>query len=420
MKPALPKSETNLYTNLLGFIASLLAIYFLKDSGISRFDTALAVLAISVTPILLLEFFVHKRHRQPTAKLGATRKADQSRVLVKCLGLMGVLVIFGALYALIPEYDKPYYNGVWPFYLSLLPFILIGAPFYFMWCDARQDDPEDGYYQLGQYMLLRWKGRDGRDVLRLLRNWLVKAFFLPLMFTYAIDSISSLQTTEIPEKLTFMKVFLVAQAIIMFADLLYATLGYVFTLRMFNAHIRSSEPTFLGWFVAIMCYYPFWQLLFYPSFLAYDDGLNWDEIIPTGIAQYIWGSAILFFYTIYSLATVCLGIRFSNLTYRGLVSNGPYRFTKHPAYVTKNIAWWLVSMPFISHVSIGAALTCTVALMGISTIYFIRARTEERHLSNYPEYVEYALAMNERSIFAPLAKRLTFLQYKKPLVLPKI
>ncbi|MFZ4126163.1 MAG: methyltransferase family protein, partial [Rickettsiales bacterium] len=117
---------------------------------------------------------------------------------------------------------------------------------------------------------------------------------------------------------------------------------------------------------------------------------------------------------IYVSSTISLGVRFSNLTYRGLVTNGCYRFSKHPGYVGKNLSWWLISIPFISNEGVGTAIAHSAALIGINVIYFIRARTEERHLSNYPEYVEYALVMNERSIFAPLAKRVPFLIYKKP------
>ena len=43
--------------------------------------------------------------------------------------------------------------------------------------------------------------------------------------------------------------------------------------------------------------------------------------------------------------------RFSNLTHRGIITNGPYRYSKHPAYLAKNLSWWLVSMPFMITVS---------------------------------------------------------------------
>lgn len=414
MKPAIPPSETHLGTNLLGFFSALAAIYLLRDSGLSHLDMALAVLSISVFPILLIEGLIFKRHREERAKLQADRPVDLDRVFIKCLGLIGVLLSFMALYYLLPEYDKPFYQNVWPFYMALAPFVVLGAPFYFAWCDARQDDPQDGYYHLGNLMLLQTKGTDWKSLKRLYRNWLVKAFFLPLMFTYSSDSIRGLAQTHWDRIDSFLALYFALYAVIMFADLLYATLGYIFTMRIFNAHIRSSEPTFFGWFVTVICYYPFWAMLFYSSYFAYDDNVNWQEILPQGIWQYLWGSVVVLSLVIYALSTVCLGIRFSNLTYRGLVTNGPYRFSKHPGYVGKNISWWLVSLPFISSAGTEVALAHTFGLIGVNVLYYFRARTEENHLSNYPEYVEYALAMNERSIFAPLAKRLPFLLYKKP------
>lgn len=411
MKPALPKSDTHLGTNLLGFAIALAAIFLLRDWGLTPFDLVVSVLGVALLPVLFIEHVCFKRYRETAAALGTKRPFSAKRVAIKLLGLLGVLAVFTVLYVLLPEYQKPYYHYVWPFYALLIPFMLLGAPLYFFWCDTRQNEPEDGYYQLGRAML--FKKVDSKAIARLMRNWLVKAFFLPLMFTYFYESVTNIQNFHVTSKLGFLELFLMIQAIIMFADLLYATLGYVFTLRIFNAHIRSSEPTFFGWFVAIACYYPIWHMLLYPSYFAYDDGLRWQQVIPPGILQYIWGSVILILTAIYALATVCLGIRFSNLTYRGLVTNGPYRFTKHPAYVAKNLTWWLLALPFISNVDVKKAIAMTLALIGVNLLYYFRARTEENHLSNYPEYVEYAEAMNERSIFAPLAKRLPFLRYKK-------
>ena len=113
------------------------------------------------------------------------------------------------------------------------------------------------------------------------------------------------------------------------------------------------------------------------------------------------------------MATVAAGIRFSNLTYRGLWNTGPYRWTKHPAYVFKNVSWWLVSLPFIAN-SGAAAVKCSLLLLGVNALYFLRAKTEEAHLSHYPEYVAYATAMNDKSIFRWCAKLLPFLKYRPP------
>jgi isoprenylcysteine carboxyl methyltransferase (ICMT) family protein YpbQ len=411
MKPALPKSDTHLGTNLLGFGISLVAIYALSGAGLTALDTAILVVLAAVIPILLIEYFVFKRHREASAALSAKRAFSVTRVAIKYLGLVGILVFFAGLYWLFPEYEKPLYVHAWPFLTVLVVISLVAAPFYFAWCDTRLDQPEDGYYQLGNLLLLR--PSDKGMIGRLLRGWLVKAFFLPLMFVYTVQSVEMLQRFSLDENTIALQIITMGFSVVLFGDLLFAVVGYIFTLRIFNSQIRSSEPTVLGWLVAIACYTPFWAALVSTFYLNYDDELIWQNIIPEGNWQILWGLMILALYVIYSLATVCLGVRFSNLTYRGLVTNGPYRFTKHPAYVAKNLSWWMVSLPFISNTGTASAIAMSLALLGVNIIYFIRARTEENHLSNYPEYVAYAEAMNERSIFAPLAKRVPFLIYKK-------
>ena len=79
----------------------------------------------------------------------------------------------------------------------------------------------------------------------------------------------------------------------------------------------------------------------------------------------------------------------------------------------KNLSWWLISVPFLLN-TWQIAVKGSVLLLGLNVIYYLRARTEERHLSHYPEYVAYALAMNDRSIFRWCAKLMPFLKYRAP------
>ena len=91
---------------------------------------------------------------------------------------------------------------------------------------------------------------------------------------------------------------------------------------------------------------------------------------------------------VYSLASVALGFRASNLTHRGIVSWGPYRFVRHPAYMCKNLAWWIGGIPILMGVfsqDSGNSLFIAFLLAFLtaccwSGIYFLRAITEERHL----------------------------------------
>jgi protein-S-isoprenylcysteine O-methyltransferase Ste14 len=198
-------------------------------------------------------------------------------------------------------------------------------------------------------------------------------------------------------------------------DLVIVTVGYITALKLLDSHIRSAEPTFDGWIWAVVCYQPFWSL-FYDGYFSYDvDGFGWGDLVYGNQTLWIiWASMILFVTVVYAWASVSFGLRFSNLTNRGILTNGAYRFTKHPAYVSKNISWWLISVPFIAHpnTSFWGMVGDCLMLFGVNFIYYMRARTEERHLSSDPVFVEYALAMNERSIFSWMGKLLPFLRYK--------
>ena len=116
---------------------------------------------------------------------------------------------------------------------------------------------------------------------------------------------------------------------------------------------------------------------------------------------------MVFLTAIYAWATVVFGIRFSNLTYRGVLTNGPYRFTRHPAYLSKNLFWWCSVMPFL--VTSGSpidAVRNTFFLLMVNAIYYWRARTEEAHLlAEDPKYREYYEWMEQYGLVtAPLAR----------------
>jgi protein-S-isoprenylcysteine O-methyltransferase Ste14 len=175
-----------------------------------------------------------------------------------------------------------------------------------------------------------------------------------------------------------------------------------------------------GWVVALECYDPFWRGLFQRQYLHYE-GIgfgNWLSDYHT--MRWVWVGLILSCDLVYVLATFAFGVRFSNLTHRGILTNGPYRFTKHPAYIAKNISWWLITLPCIPLHGYGnlnswlEALRNSLLLGGVNMIYFMRAKTEERHLSRDPTYVQYALWMNEHGLLAFIGRWFPLLRYKPP------
>jgi len=117
---------------------------------------------------------------------------------------------------------------------------------------------------------------------------------------------------------------------------------------------------------------------------------------------------------VFAWATATFGCRFSNLTHRGILTNGPYRWSKHPAYVTKVLSYWLITMPFIASTGLADAIRGCLMLALVGGIYFVRARTEERHLSRDPTYVAYALWMNEHGLLRWLGQAAPFFRYRPP------
>jgi protein-S-isoprenylcysteine O-methyltransferase Ste14 len=111
---------------------------------------------------------------------------------------------------------------------------------------------------------------------------------------------------------------------------------------------------------------------------------------------------MLLSYLVYMAATLHFGVRFSNLTHRGIVRSGLYGLVRHPAYAAKNFAWWCVMFPAIVysglHTGWQLALAQTLGLLLMSLVYYWRAITEERHLRADPAYCDYCRRVRYRFI----------------------
>lgn len=78
----------------------------------------------------------------------------------------------------------------------------------------------------------------------------------------------------------------------------------------------------------------------------------------------------------------------------------------------ENLSWWLISVPFLSTASPGEAIRNCACLAAVNVIYFLRARTEERHLSRDPRYVEYAQWIEQHGVLRGLGRHLPFLRFR--------
>jgi len=397
----------------------LFALFALRFSQIDPNAAALWALCAYALPIVLLEMLLLRTYARATAGLdyAAGNAIGWRRVIVKLAGLYGTFAALAALYWTIPEYHKDFYRPCWDMLALVLPYLCVAAVPYFVWVDARQREPEDAYYQAGLAVLGQWSTLDRATLWQYILGWLVKGFFVPLMFVNVVRTVAYVRGVQFDTMfMQFAYTFNFSWEVLFLVDTALAAVGYALTLRVFDAHIRSTEPTVSGWAAALICYEPFWTF-FYGAYFTYNaDEFYWGHWLQNSPALYsIWGVAILLLLFLYMLSHTAFGIRFSNLTHRGIITNGLYRYSKHPAYVAKNALWWLVAVPFVVTHGVADALRDCVMLGVVNLIYYARARTEERHLSWDPVYVQYALAMNERSIFAPLARVFPALRYRVPM-----
>lgn len=224
--------------------------------------------------------------------------------------------------------------------------------------------------------------------------YLVKLFFTPVMVGFLIGNMTSviqiipaIESYFNPEnwqgfKIIFLALIFPAMLyLILLIDTVIFVFGYLFESKKLNNIVKSVEPTALGWLVAIMCYPPINTLTANVFGWYSNDFSNFGNSNLNLIASFL--SIILFI--IYVWATVALGFKASNLTNRGIVTKGPYKYIRHPAYISKNLSWWIMGIPFIINVGFLAVFS----LSAWTFIYFLRALTEERHLSQDPDYIAY-------------------------------
>jgi protein-S-isoprenylcysteine O-methyltransferase Ste14 len=205
----------------------------------------------------------------------------------------------------------------------------------------------------------------------------VKLFFVPLLVSWVINNtIHQINITKmINWNLHLVNAYLVA--LFIYVDTAVFCFGYLFEFRFLKNEIKSVEPTILGWLVCLWCYPPFnlfsFKIFDYQLISITQQYPTWINVLMTCLITFLWG--------IFAWASVALGFKASNLTNRGIVRTGPYRYVRHPAYAAKVLIWYIQGI-FFGQYFIGI-------MLGFTLIYILRAWTEERHLLRDPDYVEY-------------------------------
>lgn len=316
-----------------------------------------------------------------------------------------IILVFAALYINIPYFQRyfahqVYWRGSELSYLEILQtFTLIYAaillvfyalerfprPSKSIWCLQalwRVIQSPQRFWQEG------WTKNERLGVLSIL----LKGFFAPLMVVWLFDHSLTLlnngwvllDTWKYSESswrsLLGTEGYWFLFRLILFVDVFFFTIGYLVELPILKNEIRSVDPTILGWAVALACYPPFNGLT--GSVFGWHSS-DFPQFTNNPTIHLVANSLLLLLMAGYSWASIALNFKASNLTHRGIVSSGPYKFVRHPAYACKNLAWWIGLGPALilaAHNSLTAVLLTVGSMLGWSAIYYMRAVTEEDHL----------------------------------------
>ncbi|MBB6523894.1 isoprenylcysteine carboxylmethyltransferase family protein [Pseudoteredinibacter isoporae] len=389
----MPKSASDIRVNLLALIASSVVLYLLIAFTELPNDRVLQIVAfVLFVPMAISEFLNSPRIKQPVKRVGRITEIFPRSI--------GVLISVGSVafvYWLLPEYSGTFYDPFYKLCHDYGKFLVIALPFYIGFVVKYIDDSKDGYYSLGMAVLGDRSYLDADQLKHHFLGWAVKGFFYPLMYIYALGKIEWIKSISIDfDTATFLEFFDIAIGLLYYVDLIFVVVAYLCTLKLFGAHIRTAQTTLLGWSVALACYQPFWSFVS-SYYVKYGNGLVWHQWLSDQPALiYLWGFVIIALTAVYTMATVAFGLRFSNLTNRGIITSGPYRYMKHPAYFCKNLSWWFISVPFVVVSDWEQAIKCCLALLMLNGIYYLRAKTEEKHLSTDFTYVRYSLEIRSR------------------------
>lgn len=397
-----PASVTVTWINWIALGSLFVAYLGLRSSGITdSYTQVLVIIASIAVPVIVLEGLYLKRFARMTYRRDPFEVRFR-RVAIKLLGLGTSVAMLVLTYWVYPYFADGNASDVYEFFRRIWIPLAILTPIYFWFVDGLMSDPEDDYYAAGQFVLGLLPRQSQHKVANHVRSSFVKIFFyqyiLSVMFWHLTNMLPYDPVAAVSaHRFGFIDVFIDS---IWFIDVAFSCTGYFLTFRLFDSHIRTAEPTVLGWLACLLCYGTFYGMLT-TSFTPYEDGLYWGHWLGNEpLLMGLWAIPVVFLLGTYVLGTVQFGIRFSNLTHRGIITNGPFRFTKHPQYISKNVAWWFISVPFINASGTEEAIRHCLMLVTMNVVFYYRAKTEERHLSLDPVYREYAAWIAQHGVFA--------------------
>jgi len=411
------------YFGAISVIVLTFLVAFLKHleiiTNISN-STVFLIIAISFIVMVISEYFLKRNYNQKvgyTVEYKALRDSNLYIFKSTIIRFLALFIPFLFFYFIIQHHkyflDNSLFEPTREFFDYLLYiFIFLSIPYIFLTLKFRGDSR----YEFGDYAILtivaikslfkllfcenyNHKFHKNRRIKKVWLLYLVNFFFLTLMARFVVSEFNGFQN-EASKLYTpsyyalnwygeFKNWFLVIFHLIFTIDVTIATIGYTFASRWLGNRTKSVDATLSGWMVALMCYPPFNSVS--SQFIGYN-GLDTHQLITDEHILAVVLVTIILLYSLYVWATIALGFKFSNLTNRGIVDIGPYKYVRHPAYVSKNLSWWVDNTFVLTNI------WASIAMAMWNVVYITRGLTEERHLNHDKKYREYCQKVKYRFI----------------------
>jgi protein-S-isoprenylcysteine O-methyltransferase Ste14 len=419
-------SVTTWYDPFMSIFVVIFGYTFLYKSNLSNVELVLSLVAL----VTLYQFGIEFLRRIYGNLYYFPENPDFLSIFKNtCIKYLGVL--FGTSLLLFAYWLFPFYReskmveilteAVPTFLILFLPFSFI----FIFFTEYLLGNKKDGTYELGRFVLLQFEKIDWEVFRSGLLEWLVRLIFLTLNFTTCVKLVSSFRLGS-PFVLqgNFASDVLFLNAVMFIIILITILPGYTFSSRLIGTEVKKVDTTWFAWVVTLVCYQPFigstWAGYF--DYNPVPELYNGGEVWPVLTSQFslygvelllvFVGIMILFSELIHLWSESTLGIRSSNLTNRGIITNGPFTYTKHPVYLSKCIGWFFATLPFVNSFNAIDSIRLGIIFLLVCLIYFLRSLAEEKLLATDENYVRYALFIDDNGLFSWAGRILPFLRFE--------
>ncbi len=409
-----PASRASWLDPFIILIVTLSGYYLIAPTSLSNTQLIIALTVIVTLVMGGIETWRASKFWSPRIQRSGS---DLFRsVWQKTLGIYLNIALTLAAWYLIPEYMRSIYASLFQAMLVVLPLVVIAVPIMIVITEWRLGFAADYAHQCYLLCMRRFSEMDWATFKTGLFGYVGRGFFLPLNFTAAVLDISKVRgkedmflTLDWPQMVNFLDNSIFSLLLISIIP------GYILTSRLMGISVKAAEGSAFAWFFTLLCYPPInrgtgggW--FHYKVHTATQPWITWFG--SDGWLSIAVGSFLIFTFAVHYWGESIFCLRSSHLTNRGIVTNGPFRITKHPVYLIKCISWAVTFLPFLGGNSIRQTASLTLAFLAFCFVYVMRSWVEERLLAKDADYVAYALWMDEHALLRPLGRWIPFFSFR--------